>query len=139
MKKTWMAACLAAFLVLPLTACGGSPTGSDMTTPSAQPSAQPSASAAPDRNPGDDDLAGADGIVGDNDGAEGTGSNGTATGGGSGTGDIGTGNTGNDNAPGQADDSPLEDLGDGVRDTLDDMGSAAREMGRDARNAIEGR
>ncbi len=133
MKKTWMAACLAAFLVLPLTACGGSPTGSDMTAPSAQPSqsAAPSPSVAPDRNPGDDDLAGADGIVGDNDG--------TATGGGSGTGDIGTGNTGNENAPGQADDSPLEDLGDGVRNTLDDMGSAARQMGRDARNAIEGR
>ncbi len=135
MKKTWMAACLAAFLALPLTACGGSPTGSDMTAPSAQPSQ----SAAPDRNPGDDDLAGADGIVGDNDGTESTGSNGTATGDGSGTGDVGTGNTGNENAPGQADDSPLEDLGDGVRDTLDDMGSAARRMGRDARNAIEGR
>ncbi len=125
MKKTWMAACLAAFLALPLTACGGSPTGSDMTAPSAQPSqsAAPSPSVAPDRNPGDDDLAGADGIVGGNDGA----------------GDVGTGNTGNENAPGQADDSPLEDLGDGVRDTLDDMGSAARRMGRDARNAIEGR
>lgn len=119
MKKTWMAACLAAFLALPLAACGGSPTGSDMTVPSAQPSP----SAAPDRNPGDDDLAGADGVVGENGGA----------------GDVGTGNTGNENAPGRADDSPVEDLGDGVRDTLDDMGSAAREMGRDARNAIEGR
>ncbi len=127
MKKTWMAACLAAFLALPLAACGGSPTGSDVTAPSAQPSP----SVAPDRNPGDDDLAGADGVVG--------GSNGTATDGGSGTGDIGTGNTGNENAPGQADDSPVDDLGDGVRDTLDDMGSAARQMGRDARNAIEGR
>ncbi len=119
MKKTWMAACLAAFLALPLAACGGSPTGSDVTAPSAQPSP----SVAPDRNPGEDDLAGADGIVGGNDG----------------TGDVGTGNTGDGNAPGQADNSPLEDLGDGVRDTLDDMGSAAREMGRDARDAIEGR
>lgn len=125
MKKTWMAACLAAFLALPLAGCAGDQTSSNVTGPSAQPSqsAAPSPSAAADPNPGDDDLAGADGIVGGADDA----------------GDIGTGNTGNDNAPGQADDSPLEDLGDGVQDTLDDMGSAARDMGRDARDAIEGR
>lgn len=124
MKKTWMAVCLAALLVLPLAGCGGGRTGSDVTAPS--PSANAGAdqttlpSMLPDPDDGSNDLAGADGVVG-------------------GEGDLGAGNTGNDNAPGQADDSPLEDLGEGIRDTLDDMGNAARDMGRDARNAIEGR
>lgn len=124
MKKTWMAVCLAALLVLPLAGCSGGRTGSDVTAPS--PSANAGAdhttmpSMLPDPDDGSNDLAGADGVVG-------------------GEGDLGAGNTGNDNAPGQADDSPLEDLGEGIRDTLDDMGNAARDMGRDARNAIEGR
>lgn len=125
MKKTWMTACLAALLALPLAGCGGSRTGSGVTTASPSPSAgtganQTAPSSLPDPDDGFDDLAGADGVVG-------------------GQGDLGAGNTGNDNAPGQADNSPLEDLGEGVRDTLDEMGDAARDMGRDARNAIEGR
>ncbi len=128
MKKTWMTICLAALLVLPLAGCGGDRTGGDVTTPSPSPSAGTGAdhtvppSMMPDPDDGSDDLAGADGVVG-----------------GDMAGDNGAGNTGNGNAPGQADNSPLEDLGEGVRDTLDDMGDAARDMGRSARNAIEGR
>lgn len=126
MKKTWMTACLAALLVLPLAGCGGDRTGSGVTTPSPSPSANAGAgqtapsSHLPDPDNGSDDLAGADGVVGGQE-------------------HSGTGNTGDDRAPGQAEDNPLEDLGEGVRDTLDDMGDAARDMGRSARNAIEGR
>lgn len=128
MKKTWITACLAALLVLPLAGCGGDRTGSGVTTPSPSPSASANAGAGqtapsshlPDPDNGSDDLAGADGVVGGQE-------------------HSGTGNTGDDKAPGQAEDSPLEDLGEGVRDTLDDMGDAARDMGRSARNAIEGR
>ncbi len=129
MKKTWMAVCLAALLVLPLAGCGGDRTGSNMAQPS--PSAgtgagaganQTAPSSMPDPEDGFEDLAGPDGVVG-----------GDEAGGG------GAGETGNGNAPGQAESSPLEDLGEGVQDTLDDMGDAARDMGRDARDAIEGR
>lgn len=120
MKKTWMAAGLAAMLVLPLAGCAGSRTGSNVTgtTPSAAPTQTlPTPDGMLDPDAGRDDLAGADGIVGG--------------------GDAGAGNTGEDNAPGRADDSPLEDLGEGIRDTLDDMGAAARDMGRDARDMID--
>ncbi len=120
MKKTWITACLAALLVLPLAGCGGDRTGSDVTTPSPSPSQTVPPSHLPDPDNGSDELAGADGVVGGQE-------------------HSGTGNTGDDKAPGQAEDSPLEDLGEGVRDTLDDMGDAARDMGRSARNAIEGR
>lgn len=121
MKKTWITVCLAALLVLPLAGCGGDRTGSGVTDPSPSPSAGQTVppSRMPDPADGSEDLAGADGVVGGQH--------------------SGTGNTGNDKAPGQAEDSPLEDLGEGVRDTLDDMGDAARDMGRSARNAIEGR
>lgn len=123
MKKTYMAAGLAALLVLPLAGCGGSRTGNNVTgtTPSAAPTqtTAPSPSVMPDLGAGSEDLAGADGIVGGNE-----------------AGNAGAGNTGNDHVPGQADNSPLEDLGEGVRDTLDDMGAAARKMGRDAGNMM---
>ena len=119
MKKTWMTAGLAALLVLPLAGCAGDKTGSNVTgtRPSATPSTPPTQTAQPtipmpDPEDGWEDLAGEDGIVGD-DGV----------------------NSGH-NAPGQADNSPLEDLGEGVKDTLDDMGDAARDVGRDARDMI---
>lgn len=125
MKEIWMATGLAALLVLPLAGCGGNRTGSDVTAPTPSAGitqASPSPSAMLDPDAGSDDLAGADGVVG-----------------GDAAGDIGAGNTGHENHSGQADNSPLEDLGEGVKDTLDDMGSAARQMGRDAQRAIEGR
>ncbi len=115
MKKTWLCLSLAALLALPLAGCAGQRTGSNLgdMNPTASPSAMP------DLNDGRDDLAGSDGVVGDN----------------------GAGNTGNDNAIddlGRMGSSALERAGEGIRDTLDDMGDAARRMGRDARDAIEG-
>ena len=116
MKKTWMTAGLAALLVLPLAGCAGNKTGSgDIgTTPSNPPTqTAPSPSMMPDLEDGWEDLAGADGIVGD-DAVD-----------------------GDHNAPGQAGNSALEDLGEGVKDTLDDLGDAARDAGSDARDMID--
>lgn len=134
MKKTWLCVCLAALLTLPLAGCAGDRTGNhvgDMNA-SASPSATHSPSATPDLNDGRDDLAGSDGIVG---GAGGdNGASGITDG-------NGAGNTGDDNAVddlGRMGSSAIERAGEGIRDTLDDMGSAARRMGRDAKDAIEG-
>lgn len=110
MKKTWSILCLAALMALPLAGCAGKRTGSDMGLASASPSAIHS-----NMPTGNEDLAGSDGIVGDN----------------------GVGNTGNDNAISRAGNSALERIGDGVQNTLDDMGDAARHMGQDAKNALD--
>lgn len=112
MKKTWSILCLAALVALPLAGCAGDRTGSDMGGATASPS-QAIHSNMPG---GDEDLAGSDGVVGGS----------------------GAGNTGNGDATGRADDSALEEMERGVRNTLDDLGSAARRMGEDARRAIEG-
>lgn len=111
MKKTWSILCLAALVALPLAGCAGDRTGSDMGGATASPS-QAIHSNMPG---GDEDLAGSDGVVGGS----------------------GAGNTGNDAADGRSIDSPLERVGEGVQDTLDDMGDAARRMGQDAKNALE--
>ena len=124
MKKTWSCLCLAALLTLPLAGCAGRRTGS--LTGDMDPSASPShaiVSPSPDVNKGRSGLAGSDGIVG---GAGG---------------DNGAGNTGNDNVVGdlgRMGTSAVEGVGEGIKDTLDDLGSAARRMGRDAKDAIEG-
>lgn len=126
MKKTWTILCAAA-LALSLAGCANDKTQGGSLTPSASPS--PTQSASPSATPSQDihgtegsgDLAGADGVV-DGDGT---------------TGD-GAGNTGNDNS-GQADNSALERIGQGVHDTLDDLGDAARDAGRNAQDMMEGR
>lgn len=127
MKRIWLTLCAAALLALPLGGCAGNPTGSgmDTNTPSASPS--PSAGALPslDHNNGSDDLADGDGIVGGED-RDGTVDHSGAPG-------AGAGNTGNEHAAGSA----LDDAGRAIRNTLDDMGDAARDMGRDAKRAIE--
>lgn len=121
MKKTWSCLCLAALLTLPLAGCAGRRTGSlvgDMDA-SASPS-HAIASSMPDMNRGRSGLAGSDGIVGGVNGA---------------------GNTGDDNVVGdlgRMGASAVEGVGEGIKDTLDDLGSAARRMGRDAKDAIEG-
>lgn len=111
MKKTWSILCLAALVALPLAGCAGDRTGSDM----GGATASPSPAIHSNLPTGGEDLAGSDGIVGGS----------------------GAGNTGNDNADGRADNSPLERVGEGVQDTLDDMRTAARRMGQDAKNALE--
>lgn len=127
MKKTWSILCAAGLLALCLAGCGKDKTAGDMTTHSPQPthsqSAMPSATPSQDIHGTADsgDLAGEDGVVD-----------------GSGTTGSGVGNTDNDK-PGQADNSAIEDLGRGVRDTLDDLGDMARDVGRDAKDMIEHR
>lgn len=129
MKKTWSILCAAGLVALSLAGCANGKTQG--ATGTAAPSASPShnqgvaRSAMPSQEihgtARSGDLAGADGMV-DGDGT---------TGG-------GVGNTGND-YPGQADNSALERAGQGIRDTLDDLGDAARDAGRSAKNMIEGR
>lgn len=137
MKKTWLALSLAVLLALSLIGCAGSRTGDYMDPASPSPSMTPATQTPgplPDLSIGDDDLAGSDGVVG------GDGVNDGALGG------VGAGDAGNDSAAGstnhgdagRADDSALENMERGVRDTLDDLGAAARRMGEDARRAIEG-
>lgn len=134
MKKTWSILCLAALLALPLAGCAGGRTGSDMGGATVSPSQtiqspSPSAGHVGDLGLGDDDLAGSDGVVG---GSGGDNRGDTAVG-------SGAGNTGDDYAAnnGRSDDSALERVGEGVQDTLDDVGGAARRMGQDAKNALE--
>lgn len=129
MKRTWITLGLAALMALSLMGCGGNQTGDYVGSASPSSSAAPATQTPgpmPDLSAGDDDLAGSDGVVGGNGVNDGP------------VGGNGAGNTGNDNAAGRADDSALEDMERGVRNTLDNMGAAARRMGEDARRAIEG-
>lgn len=131
MKRTWITLSLAALMTLSLMGCAGNRTGDHMETASPSPSASVAPATQtpgpmPDLSTGDDDLAGSDGVVGGNGVNDGP------------VGGSGAGNTGNENATGRADDSALEDMERGVRNTLDNLGSAARRMGEDARRAIEG-
>ena len=82
MKKTWMTAGLAALLVLPLAGCTGDQPDSGATPSAAPTETGPSPMISLDPEDGRDDLAGADGIVGDDDAG--------------------------DHNPGQADDPPPE-------------------------------
>lgn len=136
MKKTWSCLCLAALLTLPLAGCAGRRTGSLAGDMDANPSPSHAIeSTMPNVSDGWDDLAGSDGIVG------GAGGDNNATGIHNGTDVNGAGNTGNDNVVGdlgRMGTSAVEGVGEGIKDTLDDLGSAARRMGRDARDAIEG-
>ena len=132
MRKTWTILCAAAVLAFSLAGCAGNRTGNlnDLTTtPSADPSLAPSVQ--PDDIHGTEDTGDLAGADGMVDGDK----------------------------PGQADNSPLEeagdgirnalddagngarnavdDAGDGVRHALDDLGDAARDVGRDAKDMIE--
>lgn len=129
MKRTWITLSLAALMALSLMGCAGDQTGDYTGTVTPSPSGAPATQSPgplPDLSAGDDDLAGSDGVVGGNGVNDGP------------VGGNGAGNTGNGDAAGRADDSALEDMERGVRDTLDNLGSAARRMGEDARRAIEG-
>lgn len=136
MKKTWSCLCLAALLTLPLAGCAGRRTGSLVGDMNASPSPSHAiVSPSPDVNKGRSGLAGSDGIVG------GAGGDNNASGIHNGAGVNGAGNTGNDNVVGdlgRMGTSAVEEVGEGIKDTLDDLGSAARRMGRDAKDAIEG-
>ncbi len=124
MKKTWTILCAAALISLSLAGCAGNKTQgthSQSPAPDLTPSAMPSQDIHGTAESGD--LAGADGRL---------------------DGDAG------DMTPDRGENSPLEEAGEGVRDTLDEagrdvrntldeMGDAARDVGQSAKNAIEGR
>ena len=111
MKKTWSVFCAAALVALTLAGCASEKTQGDWADPSPSAGTQLS-SRSIHGTAGSGDLAGSDGMV---------------------DGKTKPGHTG------RADESPLERAGDGIRNTLDDIGDAARDMGRDAKDMIEGK
>lgn len=131
MRKTWIGLCLAGLLCLPLAGCAGNKTGGDIPPgTTANPTAQTTPTAAP--HPTDEVLGGdVDSGETNTDAANG-GNNvsGAPVGGDSSR--MGTSNT-----TGRANDSALERVGDGVKDTLDDMAGGARRMAQDAKRAME--
>lgn len=122
MKKTWIGLCLTAALCMPLAGCAGDKTGGEITpSDNVTPSTQATVSPTPD--------------------GEGTGAN-AGTGAAEGTSDEnGTGvedaTNGTVRSMGRSNDSALERVGEGIQDTLDDMGSGARRMAQDAKRAME--
>lgn len=133
MKKTWIGLTLAAALCLSLAGCAGDKTGGEITPgASTEPTAQTTPTAAPEGAEGngvtDGDASNAE---------EGT----DAANGGSNSGEALEGNEntrmGTTRASGRADNSALERMGDGIKDTLDDMGAGARRMAQDAKRAME--
>ncbi len=157
MKKTFAALALALAVAMPLAGCSGNDTagGEDKTGSMATfpPGGGISsgvtngdASRATDygygyahsstRNPGTDDLAGADGLVG------GSGGNNTGSGTASKMPTYGHGDTANGGGlatgryGGAATHDPIARMGQGIENTLDNMGDAARDMGQDARQML---
>ncbi len=135
MKKTWIGLCLTAALCLPLAGCAGDKTGEDITpgttthpttqtTPTAKPTATP--------DPTDEVLGGDVGSGETNTDAANGGNN------------VSGAPVGDENArigtsydAGRAGNSALERMGDGIKDTLDDLGNGARAVARDAKRAME--
>ncbi len=157
MKKTFAALTLALAFAMPLAGCsgdnaadGGDKTGSMTTFPPGggitSGVTNGDASRATDygygyahsstRNPGTDDLAGSDGLVG------GSGGNNTGSGTASGMTTYGHGDDANGGGiatarrGGAATNDPIARMGQGIENTLDDMGDAARDMGQDARQML---
>lgn len=131
MKKTWIGLTLAAALCLSLAGCAGNKTGGEITPGS---SAEPTAQVTTDPGTGTGTATG-----GDASNAE------TGTDAANGGNNSGEALEGNENTrmgttrgtTGRADDSALERMGDGIKDTLDDMGTGARRMAQDAKQAME--
>ena len=140
MKKTWIALTLAGALCVPLAGCAGSKTGSTLMTPNTDPTAQ----VTPGTSIGETNTDAANGgnnvsggaAVGDKGTRNVTRSGNTTTGTNRST-TTGTGSTKTTTGTGRANDSALEQMGEGVKDTLDDLGSAARGMAQDAKRAME--
>lgn len=131
MRKTWIGLCLAAALCLPLAGCAGDKTGSDLTPgTTTSPTAQTTPTAAPN---GNDEVLGGDVDSGETNTDAANGGNNVS---GAPVGGDST-RMGTSNATGRADDSALERMGEGVKDTLDDLGSGARRMAQDAKRAIQ--
>lgn len=129
MKKTWIGLGLSLALCLPLAGCAGNKTGGDiMPGTTTDPTTQSTPTAMP--NGTDNDVIGSNGET-NTDAANG-GNN------------VSGAPVGDDNArmgttrgTGRTDNSALERVGDGVKDTLDDLGNGARRMAQDAKRAME--
>lgn len=157
MKKTFAALALGLALAMPLAGCSGNndtaggedktgsmttfPPGGGITSGVTGDTSRASdygygSGRSSTRNPGTDDLAGADGIVG---GSGGNNTGGTA---GMSTGAYGHGDAANGGGiatgryGGAATHDPIARMGQGIENTLDNMGDAARDMGQDARQML---
>lgn len=138
MKKTWIGLSLAAALCLPLAGCAGDKTGSEIDPGG---TVSPTAQTTPTATPGGTDSNGVTGGVNGDD------VNTNAANGGNNVSDAPVGDAGTQRSvtrgantnigTGRADDSALERIGDGIKDTLDDMGNGARSMAQDAKRAME--
>ncbi len=145
MKKTFAALALALAVAMPLAGCSGNDTAGGEDKTGSMATFPPGggitsgvenrdAGRATDygygyarsstRNPGTDDLAGSDGLVG------GSGGNNTGSGTSRGT------TTYHSNGAGTGTQDPVARMGRGIENTLDDMGNAARDMGQDARQML---
>lgn len=139
MKKTILTICLSALIALPLAGCSGDNTGDHPTEP-----VSPSPTA-PAVTPDTDDQHSPEvptlPPVGDNDGTGGTDVNGDGQEDLAGPdGMVGDDDPENSDA-GRSRRSALERVGDGIRDTVDDIGQGAEnildDMGRGARSAAD--
>lgn len=135
MKKIWIGLCLAAAMCLPLAGCAGNKTGGEIdhtgtVNPTAQTTHTPTPTATP--HPTDEVLGGDVDSGETNTNAANGGNNVSGTPVGDENARIGT-----SYAAGRANDSALERVGDGVQDTLDDLGNGARSMAQDAKRAME--
>lgn len=137
MKKTWIALTLAGALCVPLAGCAGDKTGSNMT-PNTSPTAQTTTSPTPgngiDAANGGNNDGGT--MVGDENAAA-TGRSATNATGRSATNGTVSNGTRVTTGTGRANNSAMEQVGEGIKDTLDDMGNAARSMAQDAKRAME--
>lgn len=141
-KKTWIGLCLTAALCLPLVGCAGDKTGEDITpgtttNPTAQTTPTTTPTATPDPT---DDVLGGDADRGETNTDAANGGNnvsGTPVGDDVGTQRSVTRGATNNIGTGRTDDSALERMGDGIKDTLDDMGNGARRMAQDAKRTME--
>lgn len=130
MKKTWIALSLALAMCLPLAGCAGDKTGGEITpgtdgSPSPTAQTTPTAAPTPGNDAGEDNTDAANG--GNNVSGAPVGDENAR---------VGTARSAGQNA-GRADDSMLERIGDGVKDTLDDLSDGARRMAQDAKRAME--
>lgn len=135
MKKTWIGLCLTAALCLPLAGCAGDKTGEDITPgttgdPTTQVTSTTKPTATPDPT---DEVLGGDVDSGETNTDAANGGNNVS---GAPVGDENT-RMGTTRSTGRADDSALERMGDGIKDTLDDLGNGARAVARDAKRAME--
>ena len=130
-KTTWIALSLAAALCMPLAGCAGDKTGGEIGT------TEPTAQTTPTNTP--DGVTGGDLGDGETNTDAANGGNNVS---GAPVGDenarVGTTRGANANTGmGRADGSALERMGEGIKDTLDDMGSGARRMAQDVKRAME--